>query len=105
MQDLSLTVTIVDTSNMHVVARTETKRSGSSWIENEKTWFTCKNTNRTTYRGLARGVSLEDGKIYEQLEGWAGGPVGPRLLIMVRKYGLEDRTLETRRVRIVAEQA
>jgi hypothetical protein len=68
VQDLSLTVTIIDTSNMHVVARTEAKKSGSAWIENESTWFTCKNTKATTYQGLARGISLENGRLYEQLK-------------------------------------
>jgi len=30
--------------------------------------FTCKNTNRTTYQGLALGTSLEDARNYEQIK-------------------------------------
>jgi len=53
---------------MDVVARTRTKEVNKPFIENENTWFTCKNTNRTTYQGLALGTSLEDGKDYEQIK-------------------------------------
>jgi hypothetical protein len=65
--ELTLSVSIVDPSNMHVVAKTMKKKVNSMWIENEDTWFTCKNTNPTTYQGMALGTSYEDGKIYEQI--------------------------------------
>lgn len=65
--ELTLTVSIVDISNMHVVARTTKKKANSPWIENEDTQFTCKNTNQTTYQGMALGTSYEDTRVYEQI--------------------------------------